>query len=148
MNTLYIIGNGFDLHHGLPTSFQGFREYSKYSNFYRLYENGVFMMLADQNLAEHWNKLEQNLANFDVDELIEQAKEYYDDDPHENQFLHEVKTAVYSITKGLVRDLHDYLSKAQTQSVSPNTLLALDTSALFINFNYTDTLERFRQLSS
>lgn len=148
MSTLYIIGNGFDLHHGLPTSFQGFREYSKSSNFHRLYENGVFRMLAEQSLAEHWNKLEQNLANFDADELIEQAKEYYDDDPHENQFLYEVKTAIDSITTGLVRELHDYLSKAETQSAKPNTFLTLDTSARFINFNYTDTLERIYNIPS
>lgn len=83
MSTLYIIGNGFDRHHGLPSSFKGFRDYSKHSDFHRLYENGVFMMLAGQDLDDHSNKLEQNLANFDVDELIEQAKEYYDDDPHE-----------------------------------------------------------------
>ncbi|CAK2108425.1 hypothetical protein VCRA2122O12_700001 [Vibrio crassostreae] len=29
MNKLYIIGNGFDLHHGLPTSLTGFRNYSE-----------------------------------------------------------------------------------------------------------------------
>lgn len=148
MNTLYIIGNGFDLHHGLPTSFQGFREYSKFSNFHRLYENGVFMMLADQSLAEHWNKLEQNLANFDVNDLIEQAKEYYDEDPHENQFLYEVKTAIDSITTGLVTELHNYLSKAEAQPATPNTFLALDTSARFINFNYTNTLERIYNIPS
>jgi len=29
MNILYIIGNGFDLAHGLPTSYLKFREHAK-----------------------------------------------------------------------------------------------------------------------
>jgi hypothetical protein len=53
MSTLYVIGNGFDLHHELPTSLVGFREFSKYSAFHRLYENGVFMMFADQSSDDH-----------------------------------------------------------------------------------------------
>lgn len=148
MTTLYIIGNGFDLHHGLPTSLSGFRVYSKYSDFHRLYENGVFMMLDNQCLNEYWNQLEENLANFDVDELIEQKKEYYDDDPHENQFVYEVENAINVLTTGLVKDLHDYLAKAETQTVKPDKLLRLDTRAFFINFNYTNTLERIYNIPS
>lgn len=142
MSKLYVIGNGFDLHHGLPTSLAGFRNHSKYSAFHRLYENGVFMMSANQTLDEHWEHLETNLANFYVDELIEHASEYYDDDPHENQFVYEVENAIDVLTNGLVADLNEYLSLAEVQAVEQEKILKLDTSARFLCFNYTNTLER------
>lgn len=118
MGTLYVVGNGFDLHHELPTSLAGFRNYAKNSVLSRLYENGVFMMLATQNLEMHWNNLEENLANLDVDELIEQKSEYYDDDPHENQFLYEVETAIDAMTSGLTQELSNYLIKAENDVVA------------------------------
>ena len=142
MGTLYIIGNGFDLHHGLTTSLKGFRDYSKSSVFGHLYENGVFMMQADQDPIQHWNNLEENLANLDIDELIEQKSEYYDDDPHKNEFLYEVEKAIDAITSGLVQELSNYLIKAERESIVADSLLELDTNAYFINFNYTNTLER------
>lgn len=147
MSTLYVIGNGFDLHHGLPSSLTGFRNYSKHSKFYRLYENGVFMMLADQTLDEHWQDLEVNLANFDIDELIEYASQYYDDDPHKNQFVYEVESAIDAITTGLTEDLNKYLSLAENHTVEQGKLLLLDTDARFLCFNYTNTLERIYNIS-
>ncbi|MCA2015892.1 bacteriophage abortive infection AbiH family protein [Vibrio tritonius] len=147
MNKLYIIGNGFDLYHGLPTSLTGFRSYSKSSDFSRLYENGVFMMSANQGLDEHWQHLENNLANFDIDEFIEYAKQFYDDDPHENQFAYEVDRALDILTVGLKVDLNRYLSLAENQTVKCDKLLQLDPDALFICFNYTNTLERVYNIS-
>lgn len=144
---LYIIGNGFDLHHGLPTSLTGFRSYSKYNEFYRLYENGVFKMFTNQTLDEHWQQLETNLANFDVDELIEYASQYYDDDPHENQFIYEVENAIDILTNGLAEDLNKYLSLAENYTVEQDKVLLLDTSARFLCFNYTNTLERIYNIS-
>lgn len=148
MGTLYVVGNGFDLHHGLPTSLAGFRNYAKNSAFSRLYENGVFMMLATQNLEKHWNNLEENLANLDVDELIEQKSECYDDDPHENQFLYEVETAIDAMTSGLTQELSNYLIKAENDVVAADRQLVLDANARFINFNYTNTLERIYAIPS
>jgi len=147
VNKLYIIGNGFDLHHGLPTSLTGFSNYSKDSEFHRLYENGVFMMSANQTLDEHWQQLETNLANFDVDELIEYASQYYDDDPHENQFVYEVESAIGALTTGLREDLNKYLSLAENYIVEQGKELQLDTSARFLCFNYTNTLERIYNIS-
>jgi hypothetical protein len=147
MSTLYVIGNGFDLHHGLSTSLKGFRNHSKYSDFNRLYENGVFMMLANLDLYKHWEQLEVNLANFDVDKLIEHASQYYDDDPHENQFVYEVENAIDVLTNGLRVDLSVYLSLAEIQAVEQNNILKLDTNARFLCFNYTNTLERIYNIS-
>lgn len=148
MGTLYVVGNGFDLHHGLPTSLAEFRIYAKYSDFSRLYENGVFMMSATQDLEEHWNNLEENLANLDVEELIDQKSEYYDIDPHENQFLYEVETAIDAMTSGLTQELSNYLSKAENVGVAADKQLGLDANARFINFNYTNTLERIYAIPS
>ena len=62
-DTLYIIGNGFDIHHGIP---------SRYTDFYYwLVENcdwdyddvESFFYVADM-----WSKLEENMASFDYEQ--------------------------------------------------------------------------------
>lgn len=148
MSTLYIIGNGFDLHHGLPTSLTDFRKYAEYSAFSRLYEDGAFMICANQTLDEHWESLEENLSNFDVDALIERAAEYYDDNPHENQFVYEVESAIDVLTTGLKRGLSKYLSLAESQDIGIDKLLKIDTNARFLCFNYTNTLDRIYKVPS
>lgn len=75
---LYIIGNGFDLAHGLPTAYWNFREYlekvdcgflSAFEEHYFIYPN--MSEKAKKDLL--WNELETNLANIDEDVIIEDA---------------------------------------------------------------------------
>ncbi|QEP42637.1 hypothetical protein D5085_05505 [Ectothiorhodospiraceae bacterium BW-2] len=60
MSTLYIIGNGFDLWHGLPTGFAQFYEFAKET----LEELEQYLNLdsVDQNL---WNDFERNIGKYD-----------------------------------------------------------------------------------
>lgn len=57
-NTLYIIGNGFDLYHGANSSFSHFKEYVKRKNY------GLFMELESFFMPHDlWSNFEANLAS-------------------------------------------------------------------------------------
>lgn len=63
--TLYIIGNGFDLHHGMPTLFSDFKRYLERID--RVTYGGVENYLPAQG---NWANLEQTLADLDTDHII------------------------------------------------------------------------------
>jgi len=58
MNTLYVIGNGFDLWHGLPTSYRQFYEFAK-DTLDELEEHYLF----DPNDDVPWYDFENALNN-------------------------------------------------------------------------------------
>ena len=60
----YIIGNGFDLYHGLTTSYADFCQYVKENDkaLYEFLERYVYFESDKDGL---WNNFEQNLGTFD-----------------------------------------------------------------------------------
>ena len=60
MTNLYIIGNGFDLWHGLPTSYREFYEFAQDT----LDELGNYY-LFDLSVHEPWHDFENALAAFE-----------------------------------------------------------------------------------
>lgn len=73
MKRLYVIGNGFDLHHGIPSSYAQFGEFleERDSNIHR---SVVDYLHADSN--DFWATFEQNLANLDKNQLLEDASQF------------------------------------------------------------------------
>ena len=75
---LYIIGNGFDIAHGLPTQYWDFRTYLEHVayDFLQAFEEHYYIypnMSDDAKKKLLWNELETNLANIDEDIIIENA---------------------------------------------------------------------------
>jgi hypothetical protein len=77
MNKLYIIGNGFDLHHGLLTSYSDFEQYLKVNDVRLLDNLNKYYFL--NNSKSLWSHFEENLANLDKEGLLDYLNEYYDD---------------------------------------------------------------------
>ena len=76
--TLYILGNGFDLAHKLPTAYWDFRTYLKsaHPEFLEAFEEhyDIYPSMSDEAKKEYlWNRFESNLANIDEDSLAELA---------------------------------------------------------------------------
>ena len=69
---LYIIGNGFDRHHNIPSNYSDFGHYLKTvdSETYREVEN--YFCVDD----DFWWQFEEQLANFDADTTIEYASQF------------------------------------------------------------------------
>lgn len=148
-NKLYIIGNGFDLHHNLKTSYYNFRDYLKNHNreIYDLLEQ--YVCCSD----DLWGDFEESLAKLDTDELYcdnsnllpnieigDISEDYYD--PYE--FSNEMERIYDKLTIELIEAFKDFIYEAM--SVDNLEILKhkidIDINARFLCFNYTDTLER------
>ena len=66
MKTLYIIGNGFDLHFGLKTKTDHFIEYLKNQPVYNEADNAFNVFYS---YGVNWYEYEQSLNNIDLDEI-------------------------------------------------------------------------------
>lgn len=145
-NTLYIIGNGFDLHHGIPSQYKQFGEYVKKTD-QMLYD------LIEENLAfdkSFWNEFESRLATLDTEDLLANldvglASYGADDwsDSYHHNFQQEVARIVTSLSTELQSTFTEWIMQLPIpdRTVISDNLLSLDKSARYLNFNYTPTLQ-------
>ena len=139
---LYVIGNGFDLYHGLKSSFADFKDYVR--NRDRDVFEGCEKLLP---VSGDWSNLEEALGFVDSEELLSEgdpflvsygADDWSDSSHHDFQWA--VDKAATSISSSLVDLLTDWISTVDAGSSDSEALLALDVDARFFSFNYTKTL--------
>ena len=157
-NKLYIIGNGFDLHHNLKTSYYDFRDYLKIHNrkIYDLLDQYMCYLLDDlsNDLSNNlWGNFEENLSYLDIEQMYldnsdlipnieigDLSDDYYDS----YEFLYEMERIYDKLTTQLVETFKVFISEAM--SIDDLEILKhkvdIDINARFLCFNYTDTLER------
>lgn len=144
--TLYIIGNGFDLHHGIKSKYKNFAEYLCESN-HEIYKYLIEYLHADND--DFWFKFEENLAYLDSDSLLETASNYLvgygaDDwsDANHHDYQYEIDQAVSSLSTKLFASFKDWVCQIVIPASSEvaEKILCIDEDALFISFNYTSTL--------
>lgn len=147
MAVLYVVGNGFDLHHQMETSYRHFREYLQqhHGDLYRLLDE-YFPTYDD----DFWSHFEEQLANFDAETLVENSEhlivsygaEDWSDSYH-HDYAYELEKVVEALSKGLLAAFTEWVS--QIAIPSPDSLeverARIDPTARFINFNYTPTLQ-------
>lgn len=145
---LFIVGNGFDLAHNLPTSYEkDFKRIAKnnesVSNFWELYSfDGTKI----------WSDFENCLAHPDFNSLEEIFNGYF---PDYNSDYESDRTAIIvqaDISGNLKKSVNDfaYLAEKAIDNVSPikKYLKLFNENDLFISFNYTHTLERLYSVDS
>lgn len=144
--TLYVIGNGFDLRHCIPSSLWHFKEFlrARDSDIYRDVEE--YLPVDDD-----WCDLETALAGLDADMLINNLGHFmssYGDedwsDAGHHDFQYEVEQVVRRLSKGLRYQFGLWIRQLPIPSCTnaPNRLTTLDPQATFLSFNYTNTLSR------
>lgn len=147
---LYIIGNGFDLYHGLPTSYGHFREYVKEHDkeLVKLIEK----YYPHKKNSDFWNDFEENLGNFDDDLLREYGNNYLEDygcekwcDAFHHDYQYELNKVVDRITLGLRENFCGWLSQISLNGLEQKAI-PLEKDAYYLTFNYTRTLERIYNL--
>ena len=67
---LYIIGNGFDLHHKIDSSYHDFKKWLQ-THYREFYEE--FIDVSDCN-SNWWNDFERNIGNLDMGTLARPGK--------------------------------------------------------------------------
>lgn len=147
---LFIIGNGFDLAHRLPTRYWDFRTFLKehHDIFLKDFEEKYY--LWGEGLKELlWNDFEFNLANLEEDALFEQMYQSTDlglesgnvgiEDTLNYYFRNEFK-----YIENLTMYLKDWIKEVNHELDGLNkrtSYIQENNQDIFINFNYTTTLE-------
>lgn len=144
-NKLYIIGNGFDLHHGINTNYIDFRNYLD-ANFPDLFDSleSYYYMDEDSLL---WSEFENGLKEFNPTDLEDNFGEYlpdYSSDDFRDRDRYDLQYYIQNELQPIQDELQEAFNKwiASRKIITDKDLkITLDTSALFLNFNYTDVLE-------
>ncbi len=144
---LYVIGNGFDLHHNLKTSYYAFADYLKDNNrpLYDALESYVSYPSTHNDL---WWQFENNLANLNIDEILsensDQLPDYESDefrDRDKYAFPDLMENYLELLTSDLIESFTEFIQKVKYPKSSKEYLLELDVNSQFLTFNYTKTLE-------
>ena len=156
MAELVIVGNGFDLHHGLKTS------YGAFAAFAEEHSPSVYKLLSDLFLASY------EYMGFDRESTVDEGKFVYDrwcdfesclgilDDEEFGQlsrdgvseYMQELgmeETLVDEFIGSIASILDTFRSwVAEIELPQANQrCFKFNTSSVFVNFNYTETLEAF-----
>lgn len=145
INTLYIIGNGFDLHHGVESSYADFGKYLKKVDPDTYEAVDKYFYIDDP----FWNEFEERLAHFDAASAIEDASDFlmpygaedWSDAGH-HDYEYELEQIISKISSTMRIRFADWIRQLQIPSLAKSgvTPLPIDRSGVFLNFNYTDTL--------
>lgn len=146
MKNLYLIGNGFDLHHGMKSGYTHYMDYLKKEDA-KLY-NRIIELYPDADKWEWWSNFEDNLGYPDYQKFItdvELANEELDNDRAAYWDNQRGTTDVKDIMGGLLGDIktsfHKWVSKKTGTPDEKRQLVLEKEDCLYINFNYTKTLE-------
>lgn len=150
---LYIIGNGFDLFHEIPSSYRKFGEFLENEAPSVFDHVNQYLFSYDDNL---WSNFEENLANLDVDSLLEEASESlvgYGAEDWSDAYHHDYQYEIEQVVRSLSKDLLFWFSKWVRQLEIPSStnfskkILSIDKNAMFLTFNYTPTLNHLYNIA-
>lgn len=150
MTSLYIIGNGFDLSHGLPTTYSDFQNYmtKHFEELETTLENYFTFKYNEQML---WTSFEKDLSTFDWTRFL---TEHCNIDIWDENFKpsnmysieDEISDVTYQLVYNVKQTFKDWLSAIEIK----NAIRKIDfpENSFFLNFNYTLTLETIYQIES
>lgn len=165
MNRLYIIGNGFDLAHGLKTSYWNFREllFREYPNFLESFESfyGYSSLYSldhhlskeaisswENNLRETlWSNLEYQIGYPDFDSIIDFSESLVNDLNLESgpvgikNTMDEYWTSMYKFIDEFNTYVGIWANTINTDGIKPRKQSLVGSEDAFLSFNYTDLLE-------
>lgn len=144
---LYIIGNGFDRYHNIPSDYRDFGNYLKKADPEIFSEVETYFCVDDH----FWWKFEAELANFNADTAIENASDLLvsyaaEDwsDSYHHDYQCELKRIVDAISVSMRGHFADWVRQLPIPAMGAlaGKPLPLDKNARYLNFNYTQTLQQ------
>lgn len=148
---LYIIGNGFDIHHGIPSRYSDYRVWLEDNNVKLIDE---LREIYDVDSETWWNEFELKLGSPDLGYYIDKIAEENQPDFSSDDFLDrdynksesQAENEIGGLVTSVRKSFADWI--ASFPQPSSGKKISLDkTDALFINFNYTNTLQRLYNVS-
>ena len=143
-NVLYIIGNGFDLHHGVMSNYRSF------SIWLRRHHCGLYDRLQRSCKVDSlWSEFERALGHISRQEFLEQGELFLPDgwDPEEDQIADLLLAQDFARNSGeefwddIQKYFRQWVSTIKWFPIYDEKKIMLDTEARFITFNYTPFLE-------
>lgn len=147
MSKLYILGNGFDLYHGLPTSYKDYKSYLELycKDIYSAYAGFKYLNL-DYALTcndERWSRIEEAI-NIDYTRLLKDfLKEASSESPQDYLGSEDACFLLDEATR-FIFDFTGECFARWVRSIDVSTaspILNLTSSDFYISFNYTSSLE-------
>lgn len=173
MSTLFILGNGFDLAHGLDTSYWNFRTFlsENYPEFLFAFERMYNILPLDdtepwytEEAQKKWNKsvnknlwkyFEEKMGNPDIDAMLDMSESVVGDLCLADGVvaIRDTMDEYWRREYGFVNELSKYIEEWVEQiDISKVTvqkkIIENNNSDLFITFNYTGTLEEIYKIES
>lgn len=154
---LYVIGNGFDVHHGLDTRYTSFGLYLK-NNYRETYELLIeHYGFSDLNpnyptsMSDPlWSEFETSMSLLDKDSVLEanmdampnySSDDFRDRDRYTLQF--EMERILGLLTTDLYKAFKEFILAVQIPQFDHSRSVNIDGDAVYLTFNYTDTLSHY-----
>lgn len=151
MKHLYVIGNGFDLHHNMKTSWTHFKNW--------LIEKDLSVIYTIEDLFadcddDWWQSFESNLATAVISDIVlEEVRENYPDFSSDNFRDSDWYDAEYAVESTLSeayneirKAFHLWISGLELGDAHKKINLITEDST-FLTFNYTTTLENLYNIN-
>ncbi|QFI38148.1 hypothetical protein FR932_09980 [Moritella marina ATCC 15381] len=145
MATLVILGNGFDIWQGLPTS---------YSNFHKQYGDSLeeHTQYFDDlcNIDLEWANFEESLGSFDQGNFHDNAawqpslEEMADDRTCLYGFEDEISNKKEELVDDITNAFNEWIRSVDVSKATK--LIEFPKSFKFVNFNYTTTLQHVYEI--
>ncbi len=166
MEKLVIIGNGFDVAHGLNTRYSNFMEYLQSYEKVPEYATERFIWLhsvSESDQAKHnfykalckyipeddlWSCFEYALCEIDSKDVESENSNYlivYGDDNWTDSAHHDYQYMIeedLSFAHNIPKYFHEWISREVTAVSRIISTKIINPKSIFLNFNYTDTLEK------
>lgn len=137
---LYIIGNGFDLAHGIKSSYWNFREWLGNNR-----SNLIGMMdIFFSNQRDVWSSIEQALGEYNEESILDYCRpdEEFDYD-HSLSSSARVEDSPMTFFQPVLEEFRDafrdWVDSIEIRGIKK--LYRLNPDSRYLSFNYTDTLE-------
>ena len=143
---LIICGNGFDLHHHLQTGYDSYKKFlaEYYEDVLSGYENFPYLSFCDNRWSDVENALAIDYEEFMEDAMISYPGPLEDSDSKWGAMQIDVELLTSFIHKFTGECFAQWLNHVNILSAKPD--LSLLKNDLYINFNYTDTLQLLYQI--
>lgn len=138
--TLYIIGNGFDLHHSLPTSYGHFEKFMENWSkimYYEIYNFWTFKVTNDK-----WSDFENDLSTYNSEKMY---NEFLKADKGYEYIAEECCSKTQELYEGITNCFIDWVKDIKIEHITKK--VKLDKNAQYITFNYTKTLQDIYEIS-
>lgn len=162
IDDLYLIGNGFDMHHELACGYSDFHNWLRENN--PMLENRLFQIYDFHNNGSNgvdlWSSLENNLGKISVEAILEgyvyapmmlfitytNGKKSAINMDDFTESVGEIGLTLKRLYNGLQEEFTNWILQLDNPDTSQKVKINKD-NAKFISFNYTQTLERVYSVS-